>query len=57
MIKKLTDVLDYGFFAELSLAIFAAVFIAIVIRTLMMRQDLAEQSARIVLNDNEESNE
>ncbi len=56
MIKKLTSFLEYGVFAEFALAIFATVFIAIVIRTLMMRQETTEQNARIVLGDNEESN-
>jgi hypothetical protein len=56
MIKKLTSFLEYGVFAELALAIFAFVFIAIVIRTLMMRQEITQRNARIVLGDNEETN-
>ncbi|MFK7769153.1 MAG: hypothetical protein AB8B55_18170 [Mariniblastus sp.] len=51
MIKNLTSYLDYGIFAEIALAIFAAVFIAIVIRTLMTRRDVSEQNARIVLGE------
>ena len=34
MIKVLMNALDYGVFAELSLAIFVLVFVAIVVRTL-----------------------
>ena len=54
MIKKLTSFLDYGFFAELALVIFALVFLAIVIRTLLLRGEVANKNARIVLQDNEE---
>lgn len=48
MIKKLTSFLDYGVFAEAALAIFALVFIAIVIRTLMMKSDVTREHASIV---------
>jgi len=51
MIKKLTSFLDYGLFAEMALAIFAAVFVAIVIRTLMMKSETTAQQASIVLGD------
>lgn len=51
MIKKLTSFLDYGIFAEAALAIFALVFIAIVIRTLLMNSDLTNEQASIVLSD------
>ena len=54
MIKKLTSFLDYGFFAEAALAIFACVFIAIVIRTLMIKSETTKQQAKIVLGDQEE---
>ena len=53
MIKKLTSFLDYGMFAELALAIFALVFIAIVIRTLRMNSKSSEQQALIVLEESE----
>lgn len=56
MIKRLTSFLEYGVFAELALAIFAAVFIAVVIRTLMMRPDVTQKNARIVLGETEEPN-
>ena len=51
MIKKLTSFLDYGIFAEGALAIFALVFIAIVIRTLMMKSEVIREQASIVLAD------
>ena len=54
MIKKLTSFLDYGVFAEIALAIFACVFVAIVIRTLMTRSETTTQQANIVLDDTEE---
>lgn len=51
MIKQLTSFLNYGFFAEVALIIFAAVFVAIVIRTLMMKNELTDQQAKIVLDE------
>jgi hypothetical protein len=54
MIKKLTSFLDYGLFAEIALGIFAAVFIAIVIRTLLTNRETIRQQAQIVLDDFEE---
>jgi hypothetical protein len=54
MIKKLTSFLDYGVFAEIALAIFACVFVAIVIRTLMMGSETTTKQASIVLGDSEE---
>lgn len=51
MIKTLTSYLGYGFFAEVALLIFAAVFIAIVIRTLLTRHDITRQQAAIVLGE------
>jgi hypothetical protein len=54
MIKKLIEYLDYSVFAELALLMFAAIFIAIVIRTLTMRSDITKQQANIVLNDKTE---
>lgn len=51
MIKTLTSYLGYGFFAEVALLIFAAVFIAIVIRTLLTRGDVTRQQAAIVLGE------
>ena len=54
MIKKLTSFLDYGLFAEIALAIFATVFIAVVIRTLFANSDETNRNAKIVLGDQEE---
>ena len=51
MIKELTGYLDYGLFAELALAIFACVFVAIVIRTLLTKTETTYQQASIVLED------
>ena len=51
MIKKLMSLLDYGVFAEVALAIFATVFVAIVVRTWFMKPEAAEQQAAIVLHD------
>lgn len=54
MIKKLTEYLDYSLFAELALLMFAAIFIAVVIRTLKTRSDITNQHAKIVLGDQSE---
>lgn len=54
MIKKLTEFLDYSMFAELALVMFAIIFIAIVIRTLLMRSETTRQQAHIVLDDKTE---
>lgn len=54
MIKKLTSFLDCGFFAELALAIFACVFVAVVVRTLMIKRETTNEHANIVLGDQEE---
>jgi hypothetical protein len=54
MIKKLTTYLEYSLFAELALLMFAAIFIAIVIRTLRTRSDVSKQQAKIVLGDDSE---
>lgn len=51
MIKRLTEYLDYGFFAEIALAIFALVFIAVVVRTLLERRETSERHAAIVLDE------
>ena len=51
MIKKLTSFLDYGVFAECALAIFAIVFVAVVVRTLMMNSTTTKEHASIVLGD------
>jgi len=55
MIKKLTSYLDYGMFAELALVMFAIVFIAVVVRTLMTSRDVTSEQAKIVLGDKAEN--
>jgi hypothetical protein len=54
MIKKITTYLDYSMFAEIALVMFAAIFIAVVIRTLCTRSDITRQQAKIVLGDQPE---
>ena len=54
MIKNLTSILDYAMFAELAVAMFAIIFVAIVIRTLLVRSEITKQQASIVLGDNAE---
>ncbi len=54
MIKKLTGFLEYGTFAEIALAIFSAVFIAIVIRTLFTKSNVTRKQASIVLGESVE---
>ncbi len=56
MIKRLTSYLDYSTFAELALLLFACIFVAVVIRTLMTRSDITERQAKIVLGDQTEKN-
>lgn len=50
MIKQLTSFLGYSAFAELALIMFAAVFVAIVLRTLLTRSDVTEAQSQIVLD-------
>ena len=54
MIKNLLDQLNYSICAEIALAIFAIVFIAVSIRVLLTRKDIAHRQARIVLDDSQE---
>ncbi len=54
MIKALTSYLDYGIFAEIALVIFAVVFIAVVIRTLLTDGRVTRYQAGIVLGDQSE---
>ena len=51
MIKKLTSYLDYSMFAELALVLFAIIFVAVIIRTLLTRSDETRRQANIVLGD------
>ncbi|MDG1874029.1 MAG: hypothetical protein P8J27_08960 [Mariniblastus sp.] len=54
MIKKLTSYLDYGMFAEMALVMFAFVFVAVVVRTLMTSSEVTKEQANIVLGDKAE---
>ena len=54
MIKKLTGYLDYALFAEIALVMFALIFIAIVIRTLLLSRETTREQANIVLDDKTE---
>jgi hypothetical protein len=51
MIKNLTNYLDYSVFAELSVVMFAIVFVSVVIRTLTTRSEITRQQADIVFGD------
>ena len=51
MIKQLLHYLDYGFFAEAALAIFASVFLLIVAHTLRTASESTDRWSRIVLED------
>lgn len=57
MIKELTTFLDYSLFAELALGIFTAVFVAITIRTLLIRKSHTQQYASIVLEETDRSSD
>jgi hypothetical protein len=54
MIKQLTAYFDYTLFAEAALVIFALVFLAIVIRTLLLSRDTTREQANIVFDDKRE---
>ena len=54
MIKQLTEYLDYTLFAEFALVLFAFIFIAIVIRTLLLRSETTREQANIVFDDQTE---
>ncbi len=54
MIKQLTSYLNYSIFAELALLLFAAIFVAVVIRTLLTRSEITQEQAKIVLGDKTE---
>lgn len=51
MIKKLIGDLDYSSYAEVALVLFAAVFLLVVIRTLLTRSDVTRHQAHLVLGD------
>jgi hypothetical protein len=51
MIKDVISYLDYSVCAEISLALFVAVFLSVSIRTLVARRDSMNQHASIVLEE------
>ena len=51
MVKELMQFLNYGRLAEIALVIFALVFVAVVVRTLLMRRELTEAQSQVVLNE------
>lgn len=51
MLKDVIASLDFAAWAEVSLAIFAVTFVAVVIRTLLSDKRVTTQHAAIVLND------
>jgi len=57
MIKNLTSNLDYSMFAELSVVMFAIVFVSVVIRTLTTRGEITKRQANIVFGDSSEEPE
>lgn len=57
MIKELTTFLDYSVFAELALGMFTAVFVAIIIRTLITARSETNQHARIVLDESDQESD
>ena len=54
MIKLVLDQFNASWFAEAALLMFAMVFIAIVMRTLLTRNEVTNQQAEIVLGDQTE---
>jgi hypothetical protein len=51
MIKGLLTEFGYGIFAEISLVMFAAIFVAIMIHTLRQPQELTSENASIPLTE------
>jgi hypothetical protein len=54
MIKQVLNQMDISFYAEMALGLFCAVFIAIVIRTLLTKSEVTHQQAKIVLGESNE---
>ncbi len=51
MIKQVLDQIDYSFCAEMALVLFAAIFVAVTIRTLLTKREWTSQYANIALSD------
>ena len=54
MIKQLVHQLNYSICAEIAVTLFAIIFVAVVIRTLLTRNEITDQQSRIVLGDGTE---
>lgn len=54
MIKQLINQLNFAVCAEIALLLFALVFAAVVIRTLLTRSEVTNQQSRIVLGEKTE---
>lgn len=55
MIKEVLASTDLSVWAEVSLLMFAAVFIAVTVRTLMTDRDTTGRHANIVMDDGDEA--
>jgi hypothetical protein len=55
MIKQVLNQFDYSLFAEAALVAFAMIFVAVVMRTLLLRSETTNQYAKIVLGDKTEN--
>ncbi|MBN8600086.1 MAG: hypothetical protein J0M26_03475 [Planctomycetes bacterium] len=56
MIKDVVSYLDYSLCANISLVIFMVVFVAVTLRTLLVRKDSMNQNASIVLEEGNKVN-
>ena len=54
MIKQVLNQIDISLFAELALVLFATVFVAVVVRTLLTKSEITSRQAKIVLGENTE---
>ncbi len=54
MIKQILTQMNLSYFAEAALVLFAIVFVAIAVRTLLSSTAVAEQQSRIVLDEQPE---
>jgi hypothetical protein len=54
MIKQVLNQIDISLYAELALMLFATVFVAVVVRTLLTKSEITSRQAKIVLGENTE---
>jgi len=57
MIKQLLSAIDLSIWAEVSLLIFATVFVAVALRTLLTTREQTERHAALVLSDSDTRHE